>query len=148
MQYAKEYGYEVQIMEPDTPWRSNPTELAKRNTHGLTEQAIAQMLGKYVPYTVNDALRAVSPNQFNLDARDKKKVEHSLFDYMKEEETAGGDSGKLAEDKTQKIASQSNTKSSLRYPSASPPLLLSSPCPSSLFSSPSVTCRVYSLNRK
>jgi hypothetical protein len=31
---ALKYGYEVEIREPDTPWRRNAEELAKRNTHG------------------------------------------------------------------------------------------------------------------
>lgn len=46
---AKDNGYEIQVLEPDTPWKFNPEECAKRNTHGVPLQAIERMLQRWTP---------------------------------------------------------------------------------------------------
>lgn len=44
---ALQFGYEVDIIDPDTPWRLNPKELAKRNIHGVPKSKIVEMKGRY-----------------------------------------------------------------------------------------------------
>jgi len=40
-------GYTVLIREPDTPWKWDPVELAKRNSHGVGVDAIARMIERW-----------------------------------------------------------------------------------------------------
>jgi len=47
VQQALIQGYRVVISEPQTPWRRNPSELAKRNTHLVPEETIGRMLAKW-----------------------------------------------------------------------------------------------------
>lgn len=42
-----QYGYEVDILDTDTPWKLNPKELAKRNSHGVPKNKIFEMKGRY-----------------------------------------------------------------------------------------------------
>ncbi len=44
---AQEHGYEIVVKEPDTPWRRDAGELAKRNVHGVPLEAIERMLGRW-----------------------------------------------------------------------------------------------------
>ncbi|XP_013405628.1 NEDD4-binding protein 2 [Lingula anatina] len=44
---AQKYGYHVEILEPNTPWKFNVKELAKRNTHGVPKERIRSMLQRY-----------------------------------------------------------------------------------------------------
>ncbi|XP_076467989.1 uncharacterized protein LOC143298872 [Babylonia areolata] len=40
-------GYTVELMEPDTPWKSRPKHLAKVNEHGVSIEAIKRMKDRY-----------------------------------------------------------------------------------------------------
>jgi len=44
---AKTYGYEVHVVEPNTPWAFNLEELVKRNTHEAPREVIEAMLFTY-----------------------------------------------------------------------------------------------------
>nr|XP_053629872.1 uncharacterized protein LOC128686800 isoform X1 [Cherax quadricarinatus] len=44
---ALQYGYEVDILDADAPWKNNLKELAKRNTHGVPKSKILEMKGRY-----------------------------------------------------------------------------------------------------
>jgi predicted kinase len=46
---ALEYGYDVQVLEPDTPWWKSRDikEMAKRNTHGVSASQIKRMLERW-----------------------------------------------------------------------------------------------------
>ncbi|TRY80927.1 hypothetical protein TCAL_08818 [Tigriopus californicus] len=44
---AKEYNYAVLVVEPDTPWRYNPTELAQKTRHGVPVDKIMVMAQRY-----------------------------------------------------------------------------------------------------
>ncbi len=44
---GKLYGYEIIIMEPDTPWAFDVEELVKRNTHDTPIETIVDMLEQY-----------------------------------------------------------------------------------------------------
>jgi len=57
-----EKGYKVQILEPDTPWKKDPVELAKRNKHGITAEIIRRMIGRWEQYTLEDVLKSSPPN--------------------------------------------------------------------------------------
>ncbi|NXI99928.1 N42L1 protein, partial [Psophia crepitans] len=44
---ARENRYEVVFQEPDTPWKFNVQELARRNTHRVPRQKIQRMKEEY-----------------------------------------------------------------------------------------------------
>lgn len=44
---ALQYDYEVDILDADTPWKLNPDELAKRNSHGVPKRKIYDMRRRY-----------------------------------------------------------------------------------------------------
>lgn len=46
---AKLYNYQVEIIEPQTPWRYVPEELAKRNLHQVPLKSIERMLERKEP---------------------------------------------------------------------------------------------------
>jgi len=58
MKIGIKYGYEIEIAEPNTPWKFDADELAKRNRHGVTKESIERKLERYTPYTVEEALNA------------------------------------------------------------------------------------------
>lgn len=41
---AKEYGYKIEVREPETPWRHDVDELLARGQHGLPREAVEHML--------------------------------------------------------------------------------------------------------
>ena len=54
-----QYGYDIKIAEPDTPWKFNAEELAKRNKHGVPKEVIEEMIEKWEPdITVEDILKS------------------------------------------------------------------------------------------
>lgn len=56
---ALENGFRIKIKEPTTPWKFNAKELAKRNSHGVSEQIIAKQISHYEHgITVADILKA------------------------------------------------------------------------------------------
>lgn len=46
-QMAVQHGYILEIVEPANPWSKNPSQLAKRNTHGVPLDKIKSMIQKY-----------------------------------------------------------------------------------------------------
>ena len=44
---GRTYGYEIQVVEPNTPWAFNLEELVKRNTHEAPREVIEAMLFSY-----------------------------------------------------------------------------------------------------
>ena len=58
---ARKFGYEIKVVEPNTPWAFNAKELAKRNSHGTPEDVIQKMISDYEsPETFT---RQISPIQ-------------------------------------------------------------------------------------
>ena len=52
-------GYQIEFKEPNTPWKFNAEELAKRNKHGVSKEAIQKMLKNWEPnLTVNGVLKS------------------------------------------------------------------------------------------
>jgi predicted kinase len=47
VEQGKMYGYEIVIIEPDTPWAFDVEELVKRNSHDVPKDRIIDMLQKY-----------------------------------------------------------------------------------------------------
>lgn len=59
VQQGLTYGYNIEIKEPDTPWRKNPSELAKRNKHNVPLETIVKMLERWEePFTVDTILQS------------------------------------------------------------------------------------------
>ena len=46
---AQECGYEIAYAEPDTPWKFDVDELARRNTHGVHKDVIQKMVDRWQP---------------------------------------------------------------------------------------------------
>eukprot|EP00731_Ephydatia_muelleri_P039144 Em1145g1a len=44
---AKQYGYLVQLKEPETGWKFDVEELARRNIHGVSSDTLQKMLQRY-----------------------------------------------------------------------------------------------------
>lgn len=62
VKYAIDHGYKVEVREPDTPWKFDAKELAKRNKHGVTQAVIEKRLKKWdQDITVDDILNSVDP---------------------------------------------------------------------------------------
>ncbi|XP_025964631.1 NEDD4-binding protein 2-like 1 isoform X1 [Dromaius novaehollandiae] len=60
---ARENSYEVIFREPDTPWKFNVQELARRNIHDVPRQKIQRMKEQYEHgVTFHSVLRAQKPN--------------------------------------------------------------------------------------
>lgn len=47
VEQGKIYGYEIVVVEPDTPWAFDVEELVKRNSHDTPRDTIIDMLQKY-----------------------------------------------------------------------------------------------------
>jgi len=59
---AQKYNYDVQIREPNTPWKFDVEELAKRNTHGVPKDIIEKMIQKWEPdVTLDDIMKSEKP---------------------------------------------------------------------------------------
>lgn len=59
---AKKYGYELEVVEPNTPWCRNPEELALRNQHGLTKEAIEENLAYLLVMPTDKFLACIYEN--------------------------------------------------------------------------------------
>jgi hypothetical protein len=69
---ADRYGYSVEIKEPQTPWKLDAEELARRNTHGVPLDVIEGMIENYhknSPFTVDKIRESDS-----FEAEMEKKV--------------------------------------------------------------------------
>ena len=47
VEMANKYGYKIVFQEPDTEWKFDPVELAKKNKHGVPEDIIRDMVSKW-----------------------------------------------------------------------------------------------------
>ena len=59
---GKKRGYKIEVREPNTPWKFDAEELAKRNTHGVPKASIEKMLNRWEPdLTEEKILQSKSP---------------------------------------------------------------------------------------
>jgi NEDD4-binding protein 2 len=59
-------GYTILVREPTTPWAKNAVELAKRNQHGVPEEAITRMLERWeTEFSVEAILQSEPPVRRN-----------------------------------------------------------------------------------
>jgi len=66
-------GYRVQVVEPNTPWKFNAEELAKRNRHGTPKERIEEMIQQWEPnLTVQDILNSTSPTEEGSTTNNQK----------------------------------------------------------------------------
>ncbi len=64
VEYGLEFGYEISIVEPKTPWwlEKDVFELYRRNKHGCTIKTIQNMLEKFEPNaTITEILNSDPP---------------------------------------------------------------------------------------
>jgi predicted kinase len=63
---AVEHGYEIVVREPDTPWRRDAQELAKRNIHNVPVEAVQRMLDRWdEDFSVDAILKSNPPKRNN-----------------------------------------------------------------------------------
>lgn len=72
---ATDYGYIIEILEPDTHWCSNEKELAKRNSHGVPKSKIKDMLQRYEKNITPQKLLSA----YNLNYRLQKPPQFRLY---------------------------------------------------------------------
>ncbi|KAJ8980736.1 hypothetical protein NQ317_011384 [Molorchus minor] len=72
---ATDYGYIIEILEPDTHWCFNEKELAKRNTHGVPRSKIKEMLERYEKNITSLKLL----NAYNLKYRLQKPPQYRAY---------------------------------------------------------------------
>lgn len=44
-----DFGYEIQFLEPNTPWAKDVDQLLEKNTHGVPRASIERMLKRWEP---------------------------------------------------------------------------------------------------
>ncbi|KAK6975748.1 NEDD4-binding protein 2 [Biomphalaria glabrata] len=67
---ALNHKYDVQIMEPNTEWKSKVIELSRKNTHGVAKEHIVRMKERYEKVTLEALIKAAGASL-------KKKNGHS-----------------------------------------------------------------------
>ena len=66
VELAVKYGYKVEILEPDTPWKKDADELVKKNKHNVPKEAILRMLERWEDdFTVEGILKSKPPKRNN-----------------------------------------------------------------------------------
>ncbi len=56
---AQRYGYSVEIQPSDTDWAQDARQCAKKNSHGVPEDKIQQMLNNFEKYdSLEDIMNA------------------------------------------------------------------------------------------
>lgn len=62
VEIALEHGYDVEYAEPDTPWKFDAEELAKRNQHGTPPEVIQDMINRWDSnFSNDDVLKSRAP---------------------------------------------------------------------------------------
>ncbi|XP_063285492.1 uncharacterized protein LOC134571246 [Pelobates fuscus] len=70
VQMAIERDYGVEFLEPDTWWKLDPSELEKRNKHGVPRDKISKMLERYeYDMTVPNVMDSVEPPHLSSSRR-------------------------------------------------------------------------------
>lgn len=64
---AISHGYEVQFIEPDTPWKLDAEILSKKNQHGVPIEKIREMINRYEKdFSIENILKSKSPHRPNI----------------------------------------------------------------------------------
>ncbi|XP_068216199.1 NEDD4-binding protein 2-like [Palaemon carinicauda] len=81
VQLALHNGYEIDILEPETPWKYAVKELAKKNSHGVPKEKIKEMLERYEKNVqIEDIIASVSdPKDNDLRNNSPVKTEAGLL---------------------------------------------------------------------
>lgn len=62
VQMAIKHGYDIEFVEPDTPWKFDANELASRNKHNVPLDVIQSMLDRWDSnFTIDDVLNSTAP---------------------------------------------------------------------------------------
>ncbi|KAL9652653.1 hypothetical protein ABK040_003956 [Willaertia magna] len=65
VQMAKQFNYKIIIKEPETEWKFNAEELAKRNKHGVPLESIKRMISRWEKDFNVEAILQSKPPSFN-----------------------------------------------------------------------------------
>jgi predicted kinase len=62
VEMALEHGYDIEYAEPDTPWKFDAEELAKRNQHDTPPEVIQDMIDRWDSnFSTEDVLKSRAP---------------------------------------------------------------------------------------
>jgi NEDD4-binding protein 2 len=62
VEMAQKYGYQVELKEPNTPWKFDVDELTRRNTHNVPKEVIEKLMARYEKKpTIDDVLKSERP---------------------------------------------------------------------------------------
>lgn len=67
---ALQYGYRVEVKEPNTPWKLDPVELAKRNKHGVPQDVIEK---KIEEWDTDTSLENILKSEMPWEKEDNEK---------------------------------------------------------------------------
>jgi predicted kinase len=60
LQVASQYGYHIEIMEPNTPWKSAPALLAKKTQHGVPKDKIDNMKTRFEKGPIENLMKSLN----------------------------------------------------------------------------------------
>ncbi|KRF98992.1 uncharacterized protein Dwil_GK27027 [Drosophila willistoni] len=75
VQIAIQYGYLIELLEPQTNWSKSASKLAQKNIHQVPRENIQRMLERFEKTTVPELIR-VSAEQMIIDSRSQDQIEH------------------------------------------------------------------------
>ncbi|XP_055924107.1 NEDD4-binding protein 2-like isoform X2 [Argiope bruennichi] len=79
---GKKFNYEIVILEPNTPWKFKPKELAFRNKHGVHKEKITKMLARYQHNITLDHFDTASSSSITEDPVSNPKKAVDNFNLM------------------------------------------------------------------
>ncbi len=71
---AEAYGYDIEIVEPNTPWAFDVDELVRRNIHHVPREGIERMLSRWVPDVTVEMALAYTDYSLRKDATEDEKA--------------------------------------------------------------------------
>lgn len=73
LKLGKAFSYEMEILEPNTPWKYSAKELARRNDHGVPKEHIQRMKERYQRDLTVEMILGVPLKKSKIDNEDKAK---------------------------------------------------------------------------
>ncbi|XP_062616217.1 NEDD4-binding protein 2-like [Saccostrea cucullata] len=82
LKLGKAFSYEMELLEPNTPWKYSVKELARRNDHGVSKEHIQKMKERYQRDLTVELILGSPVKKTKIENGDKPKdVEFSAADF-------------------------------------------------------------------
>ncbi|KAH8379502.1 hypothetical protein KR009_005342 [Drosophila setifemur] len=66
VQIAVQYGYELELLEPQTSWSKSASKLAQKNVHQVPRESIQRMLERYERITAADLIQMLKQTKYTV----------------------------------------------------------------------------------